>query len=211
MSEEKNVPQPASTSPTEAPAAATGPQPVKKKRKGIKTLVAGVVCLVLAGVSLAVSIAGGTSLASNVTSNKGQLVTVPGKLQVTPGDLYVVSLPSDQANSGATCTATGDGVETSSVAHQGNLESDRSGVFTPEGTDQKYSPVLTLTGVSPQADGVKLDCGSATQVFVSDPINAAAGGGMIIAGFAGMFFFGLAGFILVVVGLVRLVRSNKRA
>ena len=219
MSEEKNIHRPDSSAygeqpPTAAPAGPTvsapAPQP-KKKRKGIKTLIAGVVCLVLAGVSLAAVLVGGSSLASSVTGNKGQVVAVPGQLRVNAGELYIVSLPVDQVNSGATCTASGNGVEVANVSHQGELEANRKGAFKPEGMDQEYSPVLTVTAVSPSAEGVRLDCGNTEQAFVSDPVNAAVGGGVIIAGVAGMFVFGLAGFILVVIGLVRLVRSNKRS
>lgn len=185
--------------------------PVKKKRKGVKTLIAGVVFLILAGISLVVAFASGAFLAKGVTGEEGHLVSVPGKVEVNGYSLYTVSLPADEVAAGGKCTGTAanNAIDTTDIREAQKKLTDH-GMFRPEGTDKDYVRVLSVTGNSPDKKELTLDCGSLKQAFVSNPVDAASGAGALLGGFLGMLGFGFIGLVLTIIGIFRMVRGSKQ-
>ncbi|MGQ4575650.1 hypothetical protein ACUH93_04490 [Dermabacteraceae bacterium P7006] len=176
-----------------------------KKRKGIKTLIAGVVCLVLAGLSLVGAFAATASLTASFASHEGQLVQVPGKLPVKTGKMYTISLPVSEAQSGGSCTVKGSNIE----VNRDDALTNEALAFTPEGTNEEYVPVVNFTAAGDSE--ARIECGQNQQAFLHDPVNVLGGGAALIGGALGLLVFGLIGLILVIVGIVRFVRSKKHA
>ncbi|MBM7499549.1 putative membrane protein [Brachybacterium muris] len=196
---------PGHDAPAYGPGGQQGPvgyaQPPKKRRRGIIPLVIGLVLLVV--VAPLVTIGGLVwafgSLASDTMTGPEVLNGGSGEVSIAANEMIIVYVPSEDA-AGTTCTAESTGQSNDVVV------TPTSGTVTL-GDGQSYEQTI---GVAALADStVTVSCEGTDAPAYLGPYSLFGIAGPMLIGPAIGVLAGLVGLVLVIVGIVKLVRSRN--
>lgn len=166
-----------------------------RKRRGVWPLVIGIVLLV---VSVVVFIGGIVwSMSSLVGDTMEGPIAMEGgtaEIQLEANEMVIVYVPSEDTS--ATCTAEGDGVST--VPTSGSVQ-------FPDGTTYEQS----LGVVSTTGGTITISCTDTEAPGYLGPYSLFGIAAPLIIGPVIGIVLGLIGLILVIVGIVKLVRSRR--
>ena len=171
----------------------------------LRMLIAGIICLLLAGLSLLAAMLIARHSDAVHASHEGQLVSVPSKLKMEADAKYGIALPTSLIkgeNSFLACRTDGKDV----FLTTGPPEQREP--FTHPGLEGEYALVSYLRSRTDQE--VTLTCKSAQQVFLQTPIRDTPIYQAGRASLAGILIFSLAGVLLTLVGGVRVLLAKRR-
>lgn len=191
---------PAGASPYAASAPAPGGPTQPRKRRGIIPLVVGLVLLLV--IAPAVTIGGLVwsfgSIVSDQVSGPTVLQGSSGEVPMAANEMIIVYIPSEDA-AGSSCTAE--------TPDQGSITIVPTSGTVTFGDGSTYEQAIGVAAVADTT--VTVSCEGTDAPAYLGPYSVFGIAGPLLIGPAIGIFTGLAGLVLVIVGIVKLVRSRR--